>query len=922
MSPFFGHPDQRWLEAGQCFGMVFAGLKGIAVDAVESSTTIAACRAGMAAANDAVSRWCSPIVEYPTPRLLEPGRGVVLDEECYRPNFCVTCCEGGRLALLSRPIPGGYCCTVSLLRRCADCSCELDAHVQLCELEDVDVYLPPKLYHSLSHMRQAKDGFPKRNLHVGWGALVEHAEVDEYHDAILHVLPEITRLQNWPARQVPWVVSTFFPTSLHGFFRGPALARAAWATRWYSVPGNAEPEGEGERVHNQTAMLEVKVEEHGGLAARVSFTPPDAVTALALTGREPSQEVGDTGLVPGDPRLPQSVDGRHAVDVDQCAERIGPVIGNACYYATRRQSGEANALGCMARRIGDGKAKARKFTYDPSPADKALMNQCVNLLKKEWFTKERVQAKVIEMGQLHEMLAGKLAESRVRTMVDELLAGHEISESVEAMVKGEITSKASKAPRLVMDRGLHRFLIASYASKVVEELLTELDIHCNIKHKAKAERMDDMSAYLSAECVWAAPKDGGLGAEFSQDEMVLFENDFSTYEFTQTLEFVSEPEGKRYGWRLNGTEDESDKGLLFIERALLDHICTLIGEVMCELYPFQERVLIGKLLKIELKPKVGPTPEAFLKPNWRLVMWMRMRLSGDTQTSWGNRVNQTIPLSIAILGSQAVAFWARLMDFCAGRLNPNLASSWIFTKSRKRIYWRPHGEGDDQLSQVHTKEKPGSSAEDSPLLMRVAKKLESFGLTHNLVLVKDGGRAEFVGCHFLVKAGCLVPRCWVPDMARGIISASYTTSKALGNADTATRARTALSFFSRAVMYKGRSEPMYVYYYQLSQEWLARAGPGSGDTAVTMDWTLAQLVGDELGTVSKVGELMRKFDSFPSAELGRDAQIRLAEASLQGSISFAEFGNWSTMAVRIDSPSEEVLSVLPRCFRAKLQACE
>lgn len=900
---------------------------------------------------DRVSSTC---VTYPLQIQPVAGRGVVMDEERYETALCPRC-QPERIAHLTRRIQG-YSCRAHLLRRCPDCSCSPEGSVKMDELEEIEIFLPTKLYVSLSNMRFAKEGYEKRNVHVGWGALCEHTAADPTHEAYAVALPIITRLQNSRAFRLPWLVSALLPYWSYAYFVGPAIPRqACWATRWRET-GPDEPEfnepavpvvrGEplalaardgpvvpvvrneplAPVVHTTAARLEVAVATHGGLAGRVAATTPEQIAELGLTGRAAEATVGDTGLDPSSPLLPRSVDGRHAVDVDQLAERIGPVLGNACYYAAKGHSGQANALNGMAERIKDPHASVRKFRYGPSVEQKRTVKRCLNVLTTRWFTKERIQACMMRMGTLEQMMTGKLSEAETSRMVSELLAGVEVSETVDAMVKKEITAKSSKAPRLVMDRGLYRFLIASYTNKIVEELLSELDAECNIKHIAKDERMDILSACMCADALYKDVGQGGLPAQFAKANTLLVENDFSTYEYTQSLEFYTDELGRRWKWSVNGF-DEVDMGLLSIERTLIEHVGGLVGTVLNELYPLAEKVLLPETARTDLKPKGHGDKSTFYVPNWRLVLFLRIRCSGDLQTSWGNRVNQFVPWSLAVLGENAPQFWNRLVDMAEGKVDPRAASSWVFLwirgKLRGRLYWRPVGEGDDHLSQLNTCEPVGADPQSTPSLVRVAKTLEDFGLTHNLVLVNpDGGRAEFVGCHFLGERGCLTKGAWVPDMARGAISSGFTTSDALGNANSETRMRTSLSFRSRASMYKGRCDPMFSYYEQLADEWQLRAGPGAEGVVVKMDWTLASFMGQALGDSITGGAILGKVQGASGPELPAATQIRLAAASLQGAISACEWAAWSTIGVTIDAPSEAVLTILPAAFRARLQKAE
>jgi len=880
-----------------------------------------------AALSRVVELCCGKCVTYPLQFQPIAGRGVVMDEERYQVTLCPRC-QPERLAHLTTPIEG-YSCRAHLLQRCPDCSSMPEGCVLKGELLEVEIFLPTKLYVSLSNMRFAKDGYEKRNVHVGWGALCEHTALDPTHEAYATALPMITRLQNSRAFELPWLVSTALPYWTYTFFAGPAIPhQACWATRWRqtSPVANSSAPASVPVVHTTAQMLDVQVEELGGLAARVAVTSQAAVDALELTGRPPQPTVGDTGLHPSSALLPRSIDGRHAIDVDQVAERVAPVLGNACFYASKGHSGQANALNCMAERIKDSHASARKFAYGPSSAHKKTIRKCLDVVTKRWFTQERIRGYLMEMGQLHDMLQGKLSEARVRDMVDELLTGIDVTETVDAMVKREVTAKAAKAPRLVMDRGLYRFLIAAAASKVAEHGLTELDQTCNIKHVPKDERMDALSEAMSEDHVFGPPEMGGLPMHFKRSETLLCENDFSTYEFTQALEFRTDAQGRRCKWSVRGC-DEVDLGVLSIERDLLKHICGHIGTILNELYPLAEKVLVPDLIKTELKPKGHNDKTSFYLPNWRLVLFLRIRCSGDNQTSWGNRFNQFMPFSVAVLGENAHQFWHRLVDFAEGKVDPKKASSWIFTRNdgqaRKQVYWRPIGEGDDHLTQLNSGEPVGQSPETTPSLQRVAAVLESFGLTHNLVLVPpEGGRAEFVGCHFYGEEGCLKSGAWVPDMARGLISSSFTTSDALGRSSPATCMRTSLSFRSRAVMYKGRCDPMFQYYEQLADEWLARSGSATEDVEFQLDWSMANFMGQELGKWATCREVGARAAAVIGPNLPADLQVKLASASLQGAITAAEWGLWNTIGVTIDSDPETILSVLPEAFRARLRKAE
>lgn len=852
---------------------------------------------------------------YPLQFQPAPSTGEVLDEHRYRVNLCPTC-QPERFKHMTTPAAGGFSCKASFLKRCPDCSSRPEGGVLAGELVELEIFLPRKVYLNFSHMRWNKEGYPKRNVHIGFSALLEHESLDARHDAYLHMMPHVTRLQNTRAYEMPYLVRVFCPARLFTWFARPHFpTRACWATRWKEVAGDEEVLEDGSSNDSDLAAVfrisertEQQIDEVGGLPGRVCATSSGAVTGLGLSGRTPRPTVGDTGRPPDDALLPRSTDGKHAVDVDQTAERIAPVLGNAVLFASKGSSGEANALNAMAERIKDQHATVRKFKYGPSANQKRTAVECCKRICDRWFTKARIQSWMQELGQLQDFLQGKLSEADVRSMVDEMLAGVEVEDRVEAMVKKEVTAKASKPPRLVMDRGLKRFLLCSFASKLVEHGLSELDVECNIKHAPKDQRMDKLTADMSYERLWE--EDGHL-VGFDKDSTLLVENDFSTYEYTQALEFGSDELGRRCSWNVKGM-DEEDMGLLFIERYLIKHVCDQMGMVLNELYPLSNNAILPDDVRVELKPKTKRDPASFYTPNWRLALYLRIRCSGDNQTSWGNRVNQFVPWSIAVLGRKAPVFWHRLIDICTGAADAKKASTWVFPlESGKKVYWRPIGEGDDHLTQLNSGETIGTSWEDTPSLQRVAKVLEDFGLTHNLVLVTEGGRAEFCGCHFIGKRGCLTKGAWVPDMARGLSTSSFATSDALGRASPATCKRTSLAFLSKAVMYKGRCDPQFRYYMDLSAEWEARAAGADDDVAVKLDWGLASFMGRELNEYVTCKEVRQLADSILGPSLSSEVQVQLAEASLGGRISSAEWAKWNSMSVQIDDDPMVVLSALP-----------
>lgn len=861
-----------------------------------------------------LGRWFDRLTTYPEtfgPRI---GNGLLLDSEEYIATLC-TGCHPEMVNALSDELPDSHWCLCGVQKRCRRC----DPHfrgVSLDLLDERKFFLPSDAVLSFNSMCCMKRGSEKKNMQVSWTAFCEkyQSNIDLKTEAMMNFIPAITRLQAFPAHTVSrWYVHMPYHqrfTSILEFFGYTSHVykdRAVFATQWR----RSSPSGSCAApsvASDPTEMLAEFVEEHGHVPARRDRVSDEQAKATGIAGSALPKPL------PSDGPAARTLDGRHEITACDTAKKVAPILGNAVYFDPNDPH---NAASVMVNRIGGRRAEKRTFRFQPTKAAIEEARRILRILKERVFTRERILQACIELGLLETLFDPKLGPERVRSLVETLLTGYELQKTTKLMVKSETTAKPSKPPRGVMDAGLEAFVASAYVHKVIEYVLSHFDEPCNIKHKAKDEVLDEITSQCSKKHI-RRPVGGLSEKAFPDESFRLVESDYSKFEYSQALEFSDSKLGKESRWRI--ADDEYSMGILAWERDLIRHVSEMLPGCLNECAKLMDERNLPGVTKTTFVAKLKENKIAFDKPSWSLVVFLLCRKSGDAQTSYGNRLNNMIAMAVATLDRGRDLFH-RLADILEGLKDPLRPDTWVFrARGGGELYWRPWLEGDDFMSQVAHRSlialRPTDGLAAAPYFQEVLKSLNEFGLESSYELFYDG-RVEFVGMHALISQGFTRPGAFCPDVTRGMITASTITSEALDPGCVGNYMAIALSFLSRAVMFRGRVDPMYNMFMAYAKHY-HDASHGGADTLVRASYRDAQLLNVEVGTPLPAGKLWERYQGKEGGALSARDQHALASASVQGEITAAEWANWCGMSYEVDMRPTDLLCQLPDAVRRHL----
>jgi hypothetical protein len=668
-----------------------------------------------------ISRFFRSVTTFPEQNVKKIGDGRLMDSEDYLQPLC-TKCSGPLIAALEQ-VPahaeGVHSCYCAVPRCCRRCEPLFDG-VTADLLEERQFFIPDEAFYTWKSMGQLKFGHDKKNFHVGWTAACESSmrkPLDDFHlrrcEALMDFLPAITRLQSVPAYTLPRLVSLMNFRCLNSLFCKPLYSkkqrwqlypqhlgfsnqvyRHNFATAWTPVGDvRAAASASVSEASDALSQLEVEVDSRDGVVpARVQRVTPERAAEVGITGQDLPERLPSEGP----PQM--SADGRHELTDTEVAFRTGPIVGNPVVFDP---TSEHNVAAVATERIGGKHAESRAYLWDPDPEMKKHAKAIVNVLKSRLFTQANVRKWTLELGTADQLFDPKLSEQAARNLITEIQAGYQLKTQMPFMVKRECTAKSSKPPRGIADAGLATFVASAQVLKVIEHGLSELDHAVNIKHRPKDEVLDAISEECTEEFVYQSH--GGLDRKrFPPESFRFLESDYSRFEFSQALEFESDAAGRVVGWQVPPLS-EYEMGMLAWERELIRHVSTLLPQVLHELREQSEQVNLPSTVRTSFVPKLKIDQSSFRRPSWSLTLHLLCRTSGQGQTSWGNRLNNAISMTIATLKSP-VSFWARLCDFHEGTRPASDAlkpETWVFISQwGEMIRWRPWMEGDDFKAHV------------------------------------------------------------------------------------------------------------------------------------------------------------------------------------------------------------------------------
>lgn len=853
-------------------------------------------------------------ITWPAQPALVPGDGKVLDSGEYRPPFCRTCCAPHIRALEATPKGWrAHSCFVAIPDRCQGCDPRFaPGGAEERDLGLSELFLPSDMIRNLHAQQNFKFAHSKKNLHLAFVARCE-GEMDAKREAAMFYMPAIVQLQSTEARRLPrWANSRFFRWLVPS---APIWdEQAMFATPWLPCDHEdwMEASDDVEAASHLCARQDAQIAEHGGkISARLHAFDRPAAEAAGITGLPPDEMMS----VPDH----QTVDGRDAVVGPN--SRIGPLPSLVVNFDPKAPQ---NTIGVVTGRIGDPHACKRKHKYAPSDSMKTELKVIADLIERRVFTREKILKAATELELLEKVMAGKVNKEKVNEWTADILAAHGCDTKIPIIVKNEVTTNPEKPPRGIMDMGPESHLANAMVIAVYEKMWGEFDCGLNIKKDKKSTIIDNLTQACSAQGIFATlPQEG---SRVDPDTAVIVECDFGKFEYAQTAEFIDDKEGKERGYKIAGYDNPVELGLLFIEKKIILKIAQELPNVLNELANTRQQVEYQKREKCKSTfcPKPGPVTVKMGRVNWRFVLFMLCRLSGDLQTSVANRGNGLIAHAICTL-KQGRDLFLRLLDVYEGnipRTDMQYPSFWRFRLFTGEMgFWKPWMEGDDHaailiginsLSLVNE-----TRANQSAECLQVTARLASLGLEGALFFHKSA-RAEFVGVHMMVQNGYTVPCCWTPDIARALPKAGVSTSPATAGNDQVSAALNALTFASRAASFQDRVEPMFQYFKSQSDWWWSKASAFERDAFTVVNWEQAAETGMEYKQKVAIKDLIAIFHSMtPTRPLRPEQQKRIAEASLGEEIPLGEWTTWHMASVNCDDCSDDALLLFPKCLRRK-----
>lgn len=862
------------------------------------------------------------------------GNGQLLDGAPLSVPFCSGCMPALIEALRAPLDEAHYTCTVCVPVRCPTCDPRFypRGHVST-DFEVADFHIPLAWGRQLHVMQQFKNAHEKKNLHLGLVSYCER-DTDARKEGLMAYASKIAQLQRCPARCYPrWgalpIICWFSPS-------WPMTEECArFATPWRLHGDDASTVEEASHVLSRQSA---QVDENDG-------DVPMRVPRNLDTGR--AAEMGFTQVPDPStftPVIGESVDGKANITATRGAVRIAPLGGVAVVHDHRAP--QTNLHAAMSR-IGGQQAEARKHTYNPGKRTLGHLSTITKFLVTKVFTKEAVAEAAAANGLVDFLCEGKLSPERVRTYVSDIQAGFLTEDKVPAMTKLETTTKADKPGRLVMNKGNVSFVASKAVLACCETILAKYDAPVNIKGRPKSDLIDAITRACSAEGLFEGK--GSLKKEWLGSVGVI-ENDFGHFEYSQnarkpgeddTAKTLHHSSSKVYGAASDNLRDveaycvegfeggkmSAKQGLLFVERSIIEAVTGHLPSVFNELGDQTLKAQLKTNFETLFEGSVRTPEELFRRANWRLILHLLCRLSGDGQTSWGNRINNLVVMAIAHL-DKPIELFERLLQFRRKTfgMSPEEPRFWCFTIQAKPRYFRPWAEGDDFIAQIAGWDGLGATSQSADVsrCREAQETLKSLGLDASYFL-HTSGRAEFIGVHMLVKRGLMTPKVWCPDVTRGLVKAAVGMSAAMRPEEASCYMTRALAFQTRAMMFAGKVTPMHAMYSAYADNCLELNRTHNrffgGSVTTRLDWNAASELGLEYGTFVDCGKVIDKLRAkTPPAELDMRIQRELVEASVGATVSNEDWANWMMGGASVETDDYDFYKQLPAAIRNKLVA--
>lgn len=405
--------------------------------------------------------------------------------------------------------------------------------------------------------------------------------------------------------------------------------------------------------------------------------------------------------------------------------KVGPIIGLPSLW---KVGGTQNKLAGLAMR------SEPKETYKSDSPAALKLAAFMTRLKKEVVTDERVAAATKYIldtyGEPVNLVTSKFPEAVRQEAYDKMITTEQPF-GRKAQVKREIGTD-SKAPRIVIDEGLHALTINAFVGKVLEVLLTHPTIgvfYClSIKYRPRKDVLDS----VVAEWADLKVKEAVCGVEVDQTGMELHE---------------------RYDWEnggilgaifsIMGSIAKKTDGSIFgrLNGKLLDRVWFDSKEGIKVTYKVGERGFE--------KSRTVTYPDVFMTSGWRF-------------TSVVNFLNELSATMVSCVDDpeRLLAKHTKGKNKDKFRLQTG-EFNYMFTRGKKKVYFRPWVEGDDVLAIA------SRSLIDEEAV--TGQRYKDLGYRTKLKFIVDG-RAEFIGAHFSLQGG-IARGSWTPNFIRYLCKA-------------------------------------------------------------------------------------------------------------------------------------------------------
>lgn len=555
------------------------------------------------------------------------------------------------------------------------------------------------------------------------------------------------------------------------------------------------------------------------------------------------------------------------------AIRIGPLLGSVSVWNNKAWH---NRLGCIVYR------SQPKAVYDEKSVSASRLSALMATFKRQVLTRDAIKEaymKVLkEYPTTRELVSKKFTQAQIDD-ADRLLARAEVMVGKTAgngrkgIVKFEPIAKAGKAPRAVVDEGLHLLTINAIVSRVLETLVFDRDIgvfhRLSIKHRARNLVLNEL------QDEWRKCKWGNLAAaEVDQTAMELHErfNPVSGGILGQIYHCIGViardidglPRTEMVRHMINNIEVDADRG-------------------------------VNVRYKLQLEGR-----DAFVKIHYDDVFMT----SGWRLTSCVNFLNELFATLVAFTDDPERIFVKPRDKKKNGKRFLVQCPAFDFQFKRevqgtvKSIRFRPYVEGDDVLAMV------------SDCLIPIVKEIEGrytqLGYSSRVKILSTG-RAEFIGAHFLLEEGRLAST-WMPALGRYLCKLGVMASANI------TRESIVARCCSISVMFASKLPTVAVMFHNLAlshlegcnQDTIIRPTQYSEEerTFGVDEITLRELLGK---TCLAIG--------VPGPDMGE--QLRLVRGSLEADVTIDELARFYQLAPRIhkDYGDAAAFGFLPACLR-------